>query len=331
MMRVSSSVVAIGLSATVALTPSCATPTPALATSPKAVVSDPEVVLLRERVARLEKRLADVDGKLALLLARADASAAAPPPSTILGAQSAPGPLSLGRRADRPDRPDGPSSSSVPEGLASIDIGPASSGDAVVSIDDGGIIERSAVSLEAEVYGEPGPSTSPPLVSSPPLRDGAGDVGGDEASDEAGVVVVGEGDDVLASMQSARELYAWAQARLKEARYLEAVAGFEEIALRFPKDDLADNSLYWIGVCHQGRGEHRLAIAEWQKLPARFPKSPKIPDALFGMAQSHEALLEPAVAEVLYDEVVGSYPKAEKYKEAKKAIARLRPPMPGPR
>jgi tol-pal system protein YbgF len=158
-----------------------------------------------------------------------------------------------------------------------------------------------------------------------------GDVGGDGASDEAGVVVLGQDDDVLASMQSARELYAWAQARLKEARYLEAVAGFEEIALRFPKDDLADNSLYWIGVCHQGRGEHRLAIAEWQKLPARFPKSPKIPDALFGMAQSHEALLEPAVAEVLYDEVVGSYPKAEKYKEAKKAIARLRPPMPGPR
>jgi hypothetical protein len=43
------------------------------------------------------------------------------------------------------------------------------------------------------------------------------------------------------------------------------------------------------------------------------------------MAVSHEALGEPAVAEVLYDEIVASYPKAEKLKDAKKAIARLRP------
>lgn len=304
---------------------SCATPPTTTKTTHQAAASDPEVILLRERVARLEKRLVEVDGKLALLLARADAPSTLPstaaPSMTApasMGAVSSPLP---GRRGERTSLPP------VPEGLASIDIGRGGDSDAIVSIDEGGIVE---LAPQGDI--EPGESIASTLtVSSLPPADKVSDEASDDASGESSVVLVGQGDDLLAAMQSARELYAWAQARLKEARYLEAVAAFEEIALRFPKDDLVDNSLYWIGVCHQGRGEHRLAIAEWQKLPARFPKSPKIPDALFGMAQSHEALGEPAVAEVLYDEVVGSYPKAEKYKEAKKAIARLRPPTPGPR
>jgi TolA-binding protein len=142
---------------------------------------------------------------------------------------------------------------------------------------------------------------------------------------EAAPAESGGDDDPLSALRSAKDLYAWGQARLKEGRYVEAVAAFEDVLGRFSTHDLADNSAYWIGYCHQRRGEHRLAVAEWQKLPARFPRSDKISDALFGMAESHEALGEPVVAEVLYDELVASYPKAERYKDAKKALARLRP------
>jgi tol-pal system protein YbgF len=298
------SMVGLAVFASLASAPGCVTPdaaattttTAASSTTTKPAVSDPEVVLLRERVARLEKRLADVDGKLALLLARADTAPPAAPATTT-------------PRVTRPVERS-PTPARVDDGLTSIDIErtPARAD----AFDDGGIVEvppaptssgddDDGATVVLKMHGD----------AAPVIERSGGGVGGD--------------DDPLGALRSAKDLYAWGQARLKEARYVEAVAAFEDVVGRFPKDDLADNSLYWIGVCHQGRGEHRLAIAEWQKLPARFPKSPKIPDALFGMAQSHEALGEPAVAEVLYDEIVASYPKAEKWKEAKKAIARLRP------
>lgn len=299
------SLVGLGLTAALSLTPGCVTPeatttstTPATATATRPAASDPEVVLLRERVARLEKRLADVDGKLSLLLARGDSgpTTTTPPPPRVVRA------------------PERPTPSRVDDGLTSIDIERSPPRGGVT--DDVGIVELPPTGGAGAADNDDDDGGTVVLKmhgDAPAIIEGGGSGGG------------GSDDDPLSALRSASDLYAWGQARLKEARYVEAVAAFEDVVGRFPKDDLADNALYWIGSCHQARGEHRLAIAEWQKLPARFPKSPKIPDALFGMAVSHEALGEPAVAEVLYDEIVASYPKAEKLKDAKKAIARLRP------
>jgi tol-pal system protein YbgF len=268
-------------------------------------VPDPEVVVLRERVARLEKRLADADGKIALLMARAESTA--PTSSTT---------QSVTRLATRPPRFDRPQENaawdlnpprdavSVDDGLHSIDIERSRPDE---SVDDEGVVLR--------MRGD-----DAPIIEAAPADNGSAGSSGGVASSAAD-----DDDDPLSALRSAEDLYSWGQARLKEGRHIEAVAAFEDVLARFPRHDLADNSLYWMGVCQQGRGEHRLAIADWQKLPARFPKSPKVPDALFGMAQSHEALGEPAVAEVLYDEIVASYPKAEKHKEARKALSRLRP------
>jgi len=277
---------------------SCATTSaepaaPTTATVKAQTPTDAEVVVLRERVARLEKRLADMDGKLSLLLARVENVTPGGPTPTQRVALAPPPRTTPQPTDDRVvvDLGSRGGSAGV-DPLASVDI---ERGD--VPIDDDG---------EAVVLRMRG--DEPAVIEAAPS--GAG-----TASD----------DDPLSALRSAKDLYAWGQARLKEARYVEAVAAFEDVLARFPSHDLADNSAYWIGHCHQRRGEHRLAIAEWQKLPARFPKSDKIADALYGMGESHEAIGEPVVAEVLYDELVASYPKAERYKDAKKALARLRP------
>jgi hypothetical protein len=180
----------------------------------------------------------------------------------------------------------------VPEGLRSTDLGSRGGQDLPID-DDGSVVLRmrgdNSGAVEAVVEEEPA------------------------------------SDDPLSTLTSAKDLYSWGQARLKEGRHIEALAAFEDVLGRFAKDPLADNAMYWIGVCHQARGDHKLAIEAWQRLPARFPRSPKVPDALFGMAQSHEASGEPALAEVLYDEIVASYPKAEKHADAVRALNRLRP------
>jgi TolA-binding protein len=124
---------------------------------------------------------------------------------------------------------------------------------------------------------------------------------------------------------SVEDTYQWAQGRLREGRYLEAIAVLEDIVERSPSHELADNAVYWIGWAHARRDDHQLAVDVWQRLPLRFPHSDKVPDALFGMAESHESLGEPAVAETLYEQLVAQHPKAEKVRDARKALARLRP------
>ena len=273
----------------------CATPASTTSSpSPLTVVSaapDAEVVILRERVARLEQRLADVDGKLAALLLRTEnGTASARSSSSSRPFTPGAGPRFAAIELGRPAEPE------LAEGLRSTDLGTRGG-----SVDDGAIDDDSSVVLR--MRGD---------------DSGAVEVVADTADSD-------DSNDPLTALTSAKDLYAWGQARLKEGRHLEAIAAFEDVVGRFPGHDLADNAQYWAGVCHQQRGDHRLAIDAWQKLPARFPRSPKVPDALYGMAQSHEATGEPALAEVLYDEIVASYPKAEKLKDARKALGRLRP------
>jgi TolA-binding protein len=281
--------------ATTATTSTASAPT---TTTPTAAATTPtasEVLVLRERVTRLEKRLADVDARLGLLLARADA-----------------------RPVDRaPLRFDAPRGEQPAVDLMAGVPG-FGSGDVPSSID----IDR----------GTRAPGEDDVTVDGAPLAEIDDAAAGDEpvvlrlrGTPDAPSAGAGTADAPLATLTTAEALYEWGQARVKESRHLEAIAAFEDVVGRFPKDPLADNAVYWTGFCHQARNDHRLAIDVWQKLPLRFPRSDKIADALFGTAVSHEALGEPALAEALYDEVVHSYPKAEKARDARKALTRLRP------
>lgn len=247
--------------------------------------------MLRERVTRLEKRLADVDARLGLLLARGDAGSSGGAPLRFDAPRGEQRAVDL--MATTPGRQAG-------DPMASIDIERGARDD--VAGEDGAPI------VEAD---ESDPNEAPVVLR---LR------GTPDARSSAAA-----GDDPLSSLATADALYAWGQARLKDSRHIEAIAAFEDVVGRFPKDALADNAVYWAGFCHQARNDHRLAIDVWQKLPLRYPRSDKIADALFGMAVSHEALGEPALAEALYDEIVNSYPKAEKNRDARKALLRLRP------
>lgn len=288
--------------------PSPATPTATTTTTSQ----DPEVVLLRERVTRLERRLAEMDGTVAALVARNDPGAPAGAPSAHV---AAPSPKSQWQPLPRVQ----PTTARDP--LAAIELSrPGSaSADSLAVVDDLGALPPA----ETARYDQRDDGDSHDLGTiEGPADDGDGDA----------VVLRMHGDQVdvstpdpLQQLGSARALYAYGQARLKEGRHLEAITAFEDILDRHASSDLADNAQYWIGFCHQARGDHHLALDVWSKLPARFPRSAKVPDALYGMAVSREALGEPALAEVLYDELVASYPKAEKRPDAKKALRRLRP------
>jgi tol-pal system protein YbgF len=270
----------------------CATTPPPAPAAPR---PEDDVVALKERVNRLERRLADVDAKLGLLLAQRAPPRGGAPTSITRGALPELGPRDL--IVDEPT-----DEASLGGRTRTIELGSRRSPWDVESdatdADRYDRVERSRRDdNEGQVirlHGSSAPAPEPAEVGPP-------------------------------ADATVQEAYAWAHARLKEGRHLEAIAALEDILRRHPGHDLADNSMYWIGWAHAQRSDDQMAVDVWRRLPMRFPKSPKVPDALFGMAVSHESLGEPAVAETLYEQLVSQYPRAEKAKDAKKALQRLRP------
>jgi TolA-binding protein len=265
-----------------------------------------EVAVLRERVGRLERKLSDLDAQMKLVSERI-AHDGGPRQQVSLGAPD-PYAAARGSYEGRPAAPAYEGSHGAPAsswqgvaGLRSIDLGtlpgPAGYAEDLAAEDRSDVEESDDLSYvtRARVASAPAPRSAP-----------AGPVGG----------TAGSRPDVQTQ-------YDWAHARMEEGRYPEAAAGFEAILATAPTHKLADNALYWVGVCHLQRGEPRLAIDTWKKLPLRFPSSAKMPDSLFGMATAHEELGEPVIAETLYIQFVQQFPKAEKVSEAKKAIKRL--------
>jgi tol-pal system protein YbgF len=260
-----------------------------------------EVTDLRERVGRLERRISDMDARLALLTERlssgggsAEVSLGSPTPSY------APPPASAWSEP-------APPAYSAPYGEGSYDPGysepapaPAPSyGPGTRAVDLGEHAPRSTYNPPPD----PAPAPAPSPAASAPTPSGA------------------SGDGVPGG--SPQAIYDWARARMKEGRYEEAIAGYQQVLAGHPKHHLADNALYWTAVSHAERGEHKVAISAWKQLPLRFPDSPKMPDSLYGMALSHEQLGEPVLAEALYSQLAEQYPKADKAKEAKRALRRL--------
>lgn len=263
-----------------------------------------EVTVLRERVARLERRLSDLDAQVTLLTQKV---ADGPRDSVSLGAPGyTPAPVSYA-----------PSSSSAPAAWTGYPTAP--------TYEEERAWQRDPATRSIDLGPTPPPSSMPEL---PPLES---EDGGDSRA--LGAVPferepeVGQGPP----RGDAKTVYDWAHARMKEGRYLEAIAAFEDVLERHAGHHLADNALYWTGVCHLERGEPRLAIDVWRRLPLRFPKSAKMPDSLYGMAMAHEELGEPVLAETLYGQLLQQYPKAEKVGEARKALKRLQGSPDAPR
>jgi len=109
----------------------------------------------------------------------------------------------------------------------------------------------------------------------------------------------------------------------KSRQYAEAARGFEDVADRWPDHPLADNAVYWTGVCYLQQGEMALAINELQKVPVRYPKSDKVPDVLFQLAEAYQRVGDKESAKAMLTQLVEMYPAAEAAGAARENLARL--------
>jgi tol-pal system protein YbgF len=102
--------------------------------------------------------------------------------------------------------------------------------------------------------------------------EGGAAVGAAAATSRSTGLPVPQGDD-RANYQAAFDL-------LKDAKYPEAISGFQQFLTTFPTSTLADNAQYWLGEAHYVSKQYPDALKDFRTVLEKYPDSRKTPDAL---------------------------------------------------
>lgn len=110
---------------------------------------------------------------------------------------------------------------------------------------------------------------------------------------------------------------------LKQARYGEAIAGFEAFLREWPGHDLAANAQYWLGETHYVNRDYEKAIAAFAEVGAKWPDSAKAADALLKLGYSQLELRRTAAGRRTLESVVARFPGSEAARLASERLRRL--------
>jgi tol-pal system protein YbgF len=123
---------------------------------------------------------------------------------------------------------------------------------------------------------------------------------------------------------SARRAYDSALNTYRAGDYQGAIAAFEAIVKRYPKDALAPNAQYWIGDAWFNLRDFRAAANAQQALIASYPDSTKVPDAMLNLSSAQVALGESAAARKTLEDLVARHPQSEAAEKARQRLAKMR-------
>ncbi len=128
-----------------------------------------------------------------------------------------------------------------------------------------------------------------------------------------------------ASPEQIRAEYDAAYALLQpsQRKYDQAIAAFKAFLDKYPKSDLADNALYWLGEAYYVTGDNAKALEAFQRLLDRFPKSEKVPGALLKKGYILAAQGHRKEARQVLESLIRKYPDAAVARMAKVRLGQL--------
>lgn len=112
----------------------------------------------------------------------------------------------------------------------------------------------------------------------------------------------------VADGATAQEVYSRAYRFLKDERYRESETLFNYVLATWPKDDLADNALYWLAEIEYNRKHWMEALKLFESVVQRFPKGNKVPDALLKQSFCWEKLGDRLKSKQVADRLRKEYP-----------------------
>ncbi len=115
-------------------------------------------------------------------------------------------------------------------------------------------------------------------------------------------------------------LYQQARNLLMEKKFPEAIEIFQSFIDTYPDNELADNTMYWMGECYYSMGHFNKAIVIFQDLVSRYPKGIKVPDALLKTGYSYISLKDFNRANHFLKLVITRYPFSDAADKAQKKL-----------
>ncbi len=94
---------------------------------------------------------------------------------------------------------------------------------------------------------------------------------------------------------------------LKDSRYDEAIAAFQQFLRAFPDSSLADNAQYWLGEAYYVNHNFVAALAAFQGVIDRYPESRKVGDAMLKIGYCDYELKQWDLAKQVLADVVAKY------------------------
>jgi tol-pal system protein YbgF len=121
----------------------------------------------------------------------------------------------------------------------------------------------------------------------------------------------------VSNIKSKQHKYDEAYALYKEGNYSGARKLFEDFSKTYPKDQLTDNAIYWVGNCYFKEKKYEKAISVFEDLINKFPESNKAPDSHYVQALAFLELNEPLTAKIILETLIQNFPSSKAASMAK--------------
>jgi tol-pal system protein YbgF len=118
--------------------------------------------------------------------------------------------------------------------------------------------------------------------------------------------------------------YDKAYALFEAGKYSEARKLFEDFSKTYPKDQLTDNAIYWIGNCYFKEKKYKKAISVFENLINSFPQSNKAPDSYYIQALAFLEINEPLTAKIMLETLIQNFPSSQAASKAKTKHSQLK-------
>lgn len=128
---------------------------------------------------------------------------------------------------------------------------------------------------------------------------------------------------VDATSAAAQQAYGRAFDALKAGQYPQAIKGFQEFLVSYPRGALSDNAQYWLGEAFYVTRDYDQALAAFTRVSREWPDSRKLPDALVKQGFALFELKRLAEARTVLNDVSTRFPGTEAARLAAERLKRI--------
>ena len=114
-----------------------------------------------------------------------------------------------------------------------------------------------------------------------------------------------------AKLDPTASLYEKGKASFDQGQVAESRRIFETLHRQYPRHDLADNALYWIGEGYYAQAQWLTAAQAFLRVAREYPRGNKVPDAMLKMALCYRKLGDDHGADDVLKQLTRLYPGTE--------------------